>query len=192
MHRDSFGGRPSGRPVVGLLVDWLKDSYQNTLVSGVADAARELGVDLVCFTGGVLRSPYPFAAQRNAIYDLAGPENVDGLLIMSGTLGNTIGPDELARWCERYRPLPMCSIAVPLPGIPSVLVDNATGMADRGARLSAHRVHPRAGGQRRVRATLSCLSRRPRRTRSHARPTPRSGRRLPARRERRGDRAALR
>ncbi len=135
MHRDSFGGRPSGRPVVGLLVDWLKDSYQNTLVSGVADAARELGVNLVCFTGGVLRSPYPFAVQRNAIYDLAGPENVDGLLIMSGTLGNTIGPDELARWCERYRPLPMCSIAVPLPGIPSVLVDNATGMHELMAHL---------------------------------------------------------
>ncbi len=130
MHRDSFGGRPSGRPVIGLLVDWLEDNYQNTVVSGVADAARELGVDLICFTGGVLRSPYRFAAQRNAIYDLAGPENVDGLLIMSGTLGNAVGPDELARWCQRYRPLPMCSVAVPLPGIPSVLVDNATGMRE--------------------------------------------------------------
>ena len=144
MHRDSFGGRPSGRPVIGLLVDWLEDNYQNTVVSGVADAARELDVDLICFTGGVLRSPYRFAAQRNAIYDLAGPENVDGLLIMSGTLGNAVGPDELARWCERYRPLPMCSIAVPLPGIPSVLVDNATGMRE----LVVHLVE--AHGYRRI------------------------------------------
>jgi sigma-B regulation protein RsbU (phosphoserine phosphatase) len=144
MHRDSFGGRPSGRPVIGLLVDWLEDNYQNTVVSGVADAARELDVDLICFTGGVLRSPYRFAAQRNAIYDLAGPENVDGLLIMSGTLGNAVGPDELARWCERYRPLPICSIAVPLPNIPSVLVDNATGMRE----LVVHLVE--AHGYRRI------------------------------------------
>jgi len=144
MHRDSFGGRPSGRPVIGLLVDWLEDNYQNTVVSGVADAARELGVDLICFTGGVLRSPYRFAAQRNAIYDLAGPENVDGLLIMAGTLGNAVGPEELARWCERYRPLPICSIAVPLPGVPSVLVDNATGMRE----LVVHLIE--AHGYRRI------------------------------------------
>ncbi|APR77997.1 transcriptional regulator, LacI family protein [Minicystis rosea] len=113
--------------MIGLLVDWLEDNYQNTVVSGVADAARELGVDLVCFTGGVLRAR---AAQRNSAYDLAGPANVDGLLVMSGTLANTVGPDALARFCERYRPLPLCSIAVALPGVPSVLVDNAAGMRE--------------------------------------------------------------
>src|SRR5258708_17978826 len=122
MHRES-GGRHEGPRTLALLVDWLEDDYQNTVVSGVADAARELGVNLICVAGGVLRSPHRFAAQRNAVYDLAGAESVDGLMLMSGTLGNHIGPEELARYCERYRPLPMCSIAVPLPGIPSVLVD---------------------------------------------------------------------
>jgi DNA-binding LacI/PurR family transcriptional regulator/signal transduction histidine kinase len=129
MHPRDDGGR--GRPwTLALLVDWLEDEYQNEVVSGVADAAREIGVNLICFAGGVLRSPHRFAAQRNVVYDLAGAESVDGLMLMSGTLGNHIGPAELARYCERYRPLPMCSIAVPLPGIPSVLVDNATGMRD--------------------------------------------------------------
>jgi DNA-binding LacI/PurR family transcriptional regulator/signal transduction histidine kinase len=122
---------------LALLVDWLEDEYQNEVVAGVADAARELGVNLVCFAGGVLRSPHRFAAQRNAVYDLAGAECVDGLMIMSGTLGNHIGPEELSRFCERYRPLPMCSIAVPLAGIPSVLVDNATGMRDLLVHLVA-------------------------------------------------------
>ena len=58
-------------------------------------------------------------------------------MLMSGTLGNHIGPEELSAYCERYRPLPMCSIAVPSPGIPSVLVDNATGMRDLLVHLVA-------------------------------------------------------
>ena len=124
----SFGRRSGSRRTLGLLVDWLEDRYQNTVMSGVADAARESDVNLICFTGGQLRSPHRFGAQRNAIYELAGPDNVDGLLMMSGTLGNYIGPEQLASYCERFRPLPMCSIAVAMEGMPSVLVDNASGM----------------------------------------------------------------
>jgi diguanylate cyclase (GGDEF)-like protein len=127
---------------LGFLVDWLEDDYQNVVLGGALEAARERGVRLTCFAGGALGregassltgSPWHeglgrAAAQRNAIYDLAGPENVDGIMILSGTLGNRVGGSELARFCERYRPLPLCSIAVALPGMPSVLVDNAAGM----------------------------------------------------------------
>jgi diguanylate cyclase (GGDEF)-like protein len=148
----------SGPITLGFLVDWLEDDYQNVVLGGALEAARERNVKLTCFAGGALGAraahsaatsgaargygPHEFrggiaprherlgglAAQRNAIYDLAGPENVDGMMILSGTLGNRVGQNELARFCERYRPLPMCSIAVELPGMPSVLVDNAAGM----------------------------------------------------------------
>jgi DNA-binding LacI/PurR family transcriptional regulator/signal transduction histidine kinase len=134
---------PSGLPTVGLLVDWLEDDYQNAVVAGVADGARALGVNLVCFAGGVLGSPHRAATQRNVVYELAGAANVDGLLIMSGSLGNHLGPIELGRYCERYRPLPMCSIAVPLPSIPSVLVDNAAGMRELVAHLLDAHAHRR-------------------------------------------------
>lgn len=120
---------------LGLLVDWLEDEYQNKVLSGVDDAARQRGAQLLCFTGGILASPYRFGERRNFIYDLAGPESLDGIIIMSGTLGNYIGPKKLARYCERYRPLPMTSIGVALEGIPSVLVDNARGMHDAIAHL---------------------------------------------------------
>jgi phosphoserine phosphatase RsbU/P len=124
----SFQTQSGARATLGLLVDWLEDGYQNSVLTGVADAARRSDVNLICFAGGVLSSPHRSGVQRNAVYELAGPENVDGLILMSGALGNHIGEDALARYCDRYRPLPMCSIAVALPGIPSVLVDNATGM----------------------------------------------------------------
>ncbi len=120
---------------LGLLVDWLEDEYQNKVLSGVDDAARQRGAQLLCFTGGILASPYRFGERRNFIYDLAGPESLDGVIVMSGTLGNYIGPKKLARYCERYRPLPMTSIGVALDDIPSVLVDNARGMRDAIAHL---------------------------------------------------------
>ncbi|HEX7671802.1 MAG TPA: diguanylate cyclase, partial [Polyangiaceae bacterium] len=133
-------GRRSDRAgiTLGFLVDWLEDDYQNVVLGGALEAAQERGVRLICFAGGALGTEGAApgrsgllggaATQRNAIYDLAGPENVDGMMILSGTLGNRVGGRELARFCEGYRPLPLCSIAVALPGMPSVLVDNAAGM----------------------------------------------------------------
>lgn len=113
---------------VGLLVDWLEDEYQNKVLAGVDAEAQANGVSLFCLTGGVLLSPYRFGARRNFLYDLVSPDCVDGLVLMSGTLSNYVGPSKLARYCERFRPMPMCSIGVALSGIPSVLVDNASGM----------------------------------------------------------------
>lgn len=125
-----------GRNVkLGLLVDWLEDDYQNIVLRGAAEAAAERGVGLVCFAGGALGPPRgaskstpEFGAPRNAVFGLAGPSNVDGLMVLSGTLANHVGREGLIRFCDGYRPLPMCSIAVALPTIPSIVVDNAAGM----------------------------------------------------------------
>ena len=117
----------SRRPTLGVLVDWLEDDYQNAVLSGVLAATRVAHLSTICFTGGVLGSPARFGARRNGVYELANTSTVDGLVILSGTLGNHVGPDELVRYCARYRGLPMASIGVPLPDIPSFLVDNARG-----------------------------------------------------------------
>jgi len=119
-------------------VDWLEDDYQNAVLCGVLDAARDHDANVVCFAGGVLDSPTRLGRQRNAIYELVGPQNVDGLVVMAGTIGNHVGPEALAAFLERFRPLPMCSVAMPIPGVPSVLVDNATGMREALVHLLDH------------------------------------------------------
>ncbi len=110
------------------MLDRLEDAYQDTVLRGVATAAEQFGLNLLFFAGGVLRSPHRSAAQRNVVHDLAGPDNVDGLLVLAGSIGYSAGTAELARYCQRYQPLPMCSVAVELPGMPSVVVDNTSGM----------------------------------------------------------------
>ena len=122
--------RPNKPPVIGVLVDWLENEYQSGVLAGVEQAAQEHGLELLCFVGGMVRSAQMVGSERNLVFELAGPACVDGLVIMSGALVNLVGAGKLSRYCERYRPLPMCSIGVPLRSIPSILVENARGMRD--------------------------------------------------------------
>jgi phosphoserine phosphatase RsbU/P len=136
----TWGMRNSGRadskrltvtapaPTIGLLVDCLEDSYQWSVLRGAIDAAYDHGARLLCFAGGVLEAPPGQGGDRNGVFDLAGPKTVDALVVMSGAIGNRIGPERLREFCERYRPLPMCSIAVELGEMSSVSIDNESGM----------------------------------------------------------------
>jgi DNA-binding LacI/PurR family transcriptional regulator len=120
------GSGPS--PSVGFLVDWLEDShYHWPIVRGAMLAARERGAHLFCFVGGPLGSetrPDP----RNAVFDFAAQANVDALLVLSGPLSHSAGSTALDALCRRFRPVPICSIAFPLPGVSSVCIDNEAGM----------------------------------------------------------------
>ncbi len=125
------------RPTYGLLVDWLEEEYQNKVLSGVEETARKHGVNILCFAGGVLGSPISYGARRNFVYDLVGPHNVDGLVLLGGTMSHYLGFEQLARFAERYQPLPMVSVGAELGSMPSVLVDNGRGMH----ALVTHLVH---------------------------------------------------
>ncbi len=114
--------------VLGLLTDALDASYQSAVLRGAAEAARERGAGLRCFAAGVLQSVVPASSQRNVLFDLVGAHNVDGLIVMSGSLANQVGTEALGVYLERYRPLPLCSVAVEMPDMFSVLVDNEGGV----------------------------------------------------------------
>ncbi|MBV9946981.1 MAG: substrate-binding domain-containing protein [Myxococcales bacterium] len=116
-------------PSIGLLVDLLDDSpYQWAILQGAMDAAHDRGAHLLCFAGGVLGAPAGESGERNGVFDLAKQRNVDGLILLSGSIGKRIGPAKLEEFAHRYRPLPMCSIGVALNGMSSVCVDNDAGM----------------------------------------------------------------
>ncbi len=112
------------KPTIGFLVDSVQESYQWSLLSGIADAARHANAVVLCFAGDVIDGS---RAERNAIFDLAG-RSVAGLVIASGAIGNRIGTEGLERFCDRLSPLPICSIATPLVGTSSVCIDNAAGV----------------------------------------------------------------
>jgi len=126
---------------IGFLVDSIEEAYQSTVLAGVLDGARAADLDVLCFCGGVLGGHEPDAPQRNAVYRRVDARAVDGVVVMSGSLGNVVGARAIRAFCEGFRPLPVVSVAASLEGIPSVVVDDDLGT--REAVTHAIRVHGR-------------------------------------------------
>ncbi|MGA7119373.1 MAG: substrate-binding domain-containing protein [Polyangiaceae bacterium] len=116
-------------PSVGFLVDLLDDGpYQWAVLRGAMAAAEDLGANLLCFAGGVLGAPRGSGGERNGVFELARRPNVDGLVLLSGSVGKHAGLGALRDLCDRLRPLPIASIGIEMEGLSSVRVDNEIGM----------------------------------------------------------------
>jgi HD-GYP domain-containing protein (c-di-GMP phosphodiesterase class II)/DNA-binding LacI/PurR family transcriptional regulator len=129
--KKSFLSKPKNSlPTIGLLVDWLHTQYQLDVFNGASDFARDQKVNLLCFEGGCIYSSREYEAQRTILFDLVGPENVDGLIIMSASIGHFTSYEMTKEFCQHFHPLPVVSIAMEFDDIPSVLTDNKSGFRD--------------------------------------------------------------
>jgi DNA-binding LacI/PurR family transcriptional regulator len=120
----------------------LEDGYQSAVANGVLAGAHAAAATVVCFAGGAPGSSHQGAPQRNHVFELASAQTLDGLIVLSGSIANHLGADGLASFLARYSALPRVSIALELPGIPSVLVDNESGMrsvVDHLIRVHGHK-----------------------------------------------------
>ena len=116
------------RPTIGFLIDWVGGRYQSQVWPGAVAAAEERDANLIIFSGRSLRAPQGYLSQSNAIYDVISNENIDGLVILSGTISDYVSRDEFRSFVDRFHPVPIVSISIELENIPSVLIDNRTGM----------------------------------------------------------------
>ena len=124
-------------PTIGYFADNLDEP---SLWRGISAVARQRNANVICFVGGAPRDPDPLARPRNALYQLASGESVDGLIFWAGTLNSYLSIEEVRDFCSRYRPLPMVSIALDLKGFTSVVLDNYEGMRQAVTHLiEAHR-----------------------------------------------------
>lgn len=89
-----------------------------SVLSGVADVARESAINFIGFQGQNVTSP------EARVYEMVNPATIDGLVIWASSFANALGKEQTIKFCQRYHPLPLVSIGMPLPGIPSVLVNS--------------------------------------------------------------------
>jgi signal transduction histidine kinase/DNA-binding LacI/PurR family transcriptional regulator/AraC-like DNA-binding protein len=120
--------RRGRQPVIGLLFNGLTSFSDQNLWSGVVDAARERGANTVAFA----RGDYPAdpANKREAIYDLVGPQAVDGLVVACTLPPCFAGAEETAALLDRYRALPLVSYGAIDDQVPRAVIDNYQGMRD--------------------------------------------------------------
>jgi hypothetical protein len=91
--------------------------------AGLIDASSAAKVNLIIFSGGALESPHGFDSQRSKIFELAGPENIDGLIIGSDFLGHYVGAEKIKEFCDQYKPLPIVKHEPLIEGYPTLLFD---------------------------------------------------------------------
>ena len=115
------------KKTVALLLDYLGGDYQGGLLAGVSACAEERDVNVLTVVGRSLAAPRASDAAQNDIYSRIGSERVEGVIMSAGTLGIFAGVEALQALCRSYAPLPVVSIGVDVPGVPSLVVSNQSG-----------------------------------------------------------------
>jgi signal transduction histidine kinase/DNA-binding LacI/PurR family transcriptional regulator/AraC-like DNA-binding protein len=116
------------RATLGFLLASLHTGASLIIWPSLLEAAERHDVNLICFPGGRLQAADSFEIQRNAIFDLASSQCLDGLITWSSSLGGVLGPAEIKAFHQRYHALPMVSLAQFMEGMPTVSVDSYLGM----------------------------------------------------------------
>jgi signal transduction histidine kinase/DNA-binding LacI/PurR family transcriptional regulator/DNA-binding response OmpR family regulator/AraC-like DNA-binding protein len=135
---DLHSGTRDPRPTIGYLTPRIGDNVSQAIWSGVVDAAREAGANLICFVGDDFRDAADPPAPANIAYELVSAQVVDGLVSWASSLAGSLEPPQVARFHRRYHPLPIVSITLPMAGIPTVRIDSYQGMRDMIAHLVEH------------------------------------------------------
>ena len=118
----------SRRRVVGVLVDNLSGDYQEGILRGATAEGVERDINILAIIGGALQSPFPADLAQNAIYQRIKKGPIDGVIIGTGCVGTYCGTEYLADFCSGFAHLPVCSIGVCLPNVPSLVISNRQGM----------------------------------------------------------------
>lgn len=139
--------RPSSSsPVtIGLLADRFDEPYQQAILRAIEGAAQQRGANLLAFAGGIPGSTVRGSDRRALMFELVGPGTVDAVILLAGTMVNQLGLDGLARMLGRVQGLPLCAIALEVPGVPSIVVDNDGGIRQAMNHLVSHHGARRVG-----------------------------------------------
>ncbi|HEY5961048.1 MAG TPA: SpoIIE family protein phosphatase [Polyangiaceae bacterium] len=117
------------RPATAFLIDYFDGDYQLGLMRGAEDAARAQDEDLIVAVGRWLKAPNPVDAVQNDVFHHLKQPGVSGVAIAAGCLSHYVSAAELSQFCASFAPLPVVSISVEIPSIPSLLVDNRRGQS---------------------------------------------------------------
>lgn len=112
------------RPTIGLLIARLGRVWGAEFMQGIVDAVQAEDVNLLCFVGGKCDTENP---DHLCIYDLACPENLDGL-ILSPDLGYTASTGIIEQLHQRLAKLPIVAVSLDLQDVPIITSDDYNGM----------------------------------------------------------------
>lgn len=122
-------------PNIALLLDYLGNAYQRDLIDGVMRAAAERGATVWIFVGGWFKDE-TLRRDENVVYQLVKKPAIDGVVAAMSSLITLVGRVPGERALRNLR-MPAVSIGLNVAGVPSMGVDNRSGLK----QLCEHLVH---------------------------------------------------
>src|SRR6185369_5952250 len=96
--------------VFGLLVDWVSSNYQTMILSGIQTYCRENGVNLLTLVMGRPGSPARWKLASERLQQFIREQRIDGFLVMTATLKNTLGEEQTQGLLESISSYPLVSL----------------------------------------------------------------------------------
>ncbi len=122
-------GKGRKRRRVALLMDAIEeDDYQSAMLRGPGSLRSR-----TTWSSGVWRAASSVTARRdprcarNFVFDLLSPRDFDGILALSGSLGNLLGVSAFELWLKRSSEVPTVSVGVELSICPNVVAEVVQG-----------------------------------------------------------------
>lgn len=101
---------------IGFLAAQFDEPYQNAVWTGAVEEAGASGISLVF---------YASEAPEMTTFDLAEKNELSGLIVMTNSMGPTLSQARIAEYLARFTRLPLISIGIDFPGIPSICTVNS-------------------------------------------------------------------
>lgn len=126
------------RTSIALLVNSLDSAYQTSIKNSVARVAARRGIQLWVVLGRELEHEDEGERTHNVIYDWISTQSVDGAIVIAGAMANFVGSEGIRQLCLDLAPIHTCSIALALPGVPSIVIDNRSATRVQVEHLLRH------------------------------------------------------
>ena len=119
----------SKRKTIGVFASQVGRSWGAEFIAGVNEAAEEHNVNLVHFIGGKLKPIVTSDKTRPSygLYDLAKPDQLDGLLL-TADVAYEASPEDLKAFSNLYGKIPIVTQSVEIDGASMFISNNIEGM----------------------------------------------------------------
>jgi two-component system cell cycle sensor histidine kinase/response regulator CckA len=116
------------RGTIGILVDPAFTFRAEQVFAGVESVALEKDLNILCFEAEGIISAEDISKSTMLSFDIINKKNVDGLIVMSETIGRYAGRKCIGNLLKKYYPLPLVNMGIKIKNVPSVLIDKGAGL----------------------------------------------------------------
>ena len=114
----------------GVIFSTMDNTNQYDIWNGIVKYARKNDIHLTAYFGTYQMTVNDFASHFETCFEtVRNSVSLDGVIMFSGFIAHIIGNENFEKYAAKIpKHLPIVSVSYVMPGVPSVIVDNITGM----------------------------------------------------------------